>query len=104
MLNAEASALAEAGAAVIQFDEPCFNVYTDKVTEWGIEALERSHEGVTAIKAVHICYGYGTGVLKRWKTQNQDWSHYERHPAPAGKVDRSTRSPSNPRRAALTCR
>ena len=48
LLNAEARELAAAGADVIQFDEPCFNVYVDKVADWGVAALERSAEGVTA--------------------------------------------------------
>ena len=39
ILNAEARELAEAGADVIQFDEPCFNIYLDEVEAWGIEAL-----------------------------------------------------------------
>lgn len=77
LLNLEARALAAAGAAVIQFDEPCFNVYVDKVKDWGLAALERAAEGVTATKAVHICYGYGTEDVKRWKSANRDWSHYE---------------------------
>lgn len=77
LLNLEARALAEAGAAVVQFDEPCFNVYVDKVKDWGMAALERAAEGVTAKKAVHICYGYGTEDVKRWKTANRDWSHYD---------------------------
>jgi len=76
LLNLEACALADAGAAVIQFDEPCFNVYIDKVRDWGIAALERASEGVAATKAVHICYGYGTADVKRWKSANRDWSHY----------------------------
>jgi 5-methyltetrahydropteroyltriglutamate--homocysteine methyltransferase len=77
LLNLEARALSEAGAAVIQFDEPCFNVYVDKVRDWGIAALERAAEGVTAKTGVHICYGYGTPDVKRWKSANSDWSHYE---------------------------
>jgi 5-methyltetrahydropteroyltriglutamate--homocysteine methyltransferase len=77
LLNLEARALSEAGAAVIQFDEPCFNVYVDKVKDWGIAALERAAHGVTAKKAVHICYGYGTADVKRWKNANTDWSHYQ---------------------------
>jgi 5-methyltetrahydropteroyltriglutamate--homocysteine methyltransferase len=76
LLNLEARALALAGAAVIQFDEPCFNVYVDKVKDWGMAALERAARGVAATKAVHICYGYGTEDVKRWKTANRDWSHY----------------------------
>ena len=77
LLNQEALLLAEAGASVIQFDEPCFNVYVDKVKDWGIAALERAARGVTVKKAVHICYGYGTPDVKRWKSANTDWSHYE---------------------------
>ncbi|HKC44267.1 MAG TPA: methionine synthase [Burkholderiales bacterium] len=76
LLNAEARELAAAGADVIQFDEPCFNVYVDKVADWGIAALERSAAGVTAKKAVHICYGYGTPSVLAWKSRNQDWGHY----------------------------
>jgi len=77
ILNREALALSAAGADVIQFDEPCFNVYVDKVKDWGIEALEHAARGVGATTAVHICYGYGTDLVKRWKAQNRDWTHYE---------------------------
>ena len=77
LLNMEARALSDAGADVIQFDEPCFNVYVDKVKDWGMAALERAAQGVTATKAIHICYGYGTDEVKRWKNTNTDWSHYE---------------------------
>src|SRR6187551_2349953 len=38
LLNAEARDLVEAGADVIQFDEPCFNVFVAEVAQWGIEA------------------------------------------------------------------
>lgn len=40
-------------------------------------ALECAAQGVKATKAVHICYGYGTADVKRWKSANRDWSHYE---------------------------
>ena len=76
LLNAEARELAAAGADVVQFDEPCFNVYVDKVKEWGVAALERAMAGVAAKKAVHICYGYGTPAVLAWKKQNRDWGQY----------------------------
>jgi len=76
LLNREAKALAAAGADVIQFDEPCFNIYVDAVRDWGIAALERAMDGVKAKIAVHICYGYGTPLVIQWKSQNRDWSHY----------------------------
>jgi len=76
ILNAEARELSEAGADVVQFDEPCFNIYLDEVEAWGIEALEVCMDGVTARRAVHICYGYGTPTVLAWKTKNTDWGHY----------------------------
>jgi 5-methyltetrahydropteroyltriglutamate--homocysteine methyltransferase len=76
LLNQEARALAEAGADVIQFDEPTFNVYVDKVRDWGVAALERCVDGVKATTAVHICYGYGISQVLAWKRTNRDWSHY----------------------------
>ena len=59
LLNEEARGLAADGVDVIQFDEPAFNVYMDEAAGWGIEALHRAIDGVTATTAVHICYGYG---------------------------------------------
>ena len=76
LLNAEARDLTAAGADIIQFDEPCFNIYLDKVPAWGIAMLERCLEGVSATTAVHICYGYGIPTTLGWKSQNRDWSHY----------------------------
>jgi 5-methyltetrahydropteroyltriglutamate--homocysteine methyltransferase len=76
LLNQEARELAAAGADVIQFDEPTFNVYIDKVRDWGVMALERCLEGVTATTAVHICYGYGIPQVLAWKRTNRDWGHY----------------------------
>lgn len=77
-LNEEALELAEAGADIVQFDEPCFNIYLDEVEEWGVRTLEDAAKGVRAKTAVHICYGYGVPLVLKWKTQNTDWSHYAR--------------------------
>jgi 5-methyltetrahydropteroyltriglutamate--homocysteine methyltransferase len=76
LLNKEVRALSEAGADVIQIDEPCFNIYLDEVGEWGMEALELAFEGVTAKRAVHICYGYGVPQVLAWKSANKDWNQY----------------------------
>ncbi len=76
LLNREARALADAGADVIQIDEPCFNIYLEEVTDWGMEALEKSFEGVNAKRAVHICYGYGVPQVLAWKSANKDWNQY----------------------------
>jgi 5-methyltetrahydropteroyltriglutamate--homocysteine methyltransferase len=77
-LNQEARALAADGVDVIQFDEPAFNVYTDDVTRWGIEALHRAIDGVKCKTAVHICYGYGIKANIDWKqTLGSEWRQYE---------------------------
>ena len=78
VLNAEALELAAAGADVIQFDEPAFNVYMDEVRDWGISALERAARGLTCATAVHICYGYGIKANIEWKkTLGGQWRQYE---------------------------
>jgi 5-methyltetrahydropteroyltriglutamate--homocysteine methyltransferase len=78
LLNQEARALQADGVDVIQFDEPAFNVYMDEAAGWGIEALHRAIEGVTATTAVHICYGYGIKANTDWKaTLGWEWRQYE---------------------------
>ena len=57
-LNAEARALDALAPAVIQFDEPVFSRYPDKVRAWGITALDRCLQGLQAQTAVHVCYSY----------------------------------------------
>ena len=78
LVNEEAYELAENGCDIVQFDEPCFNIYLDAVEEWGIETLEQCARGVPAKTAVHICYGYGIPAVVEWKSQNTDWGHYAR--------------------------
>ena len=78
LVNEEACELVENGCDVVQFDEPCFNIYLDAVEEWGIQALEQCAQGVQAKTAVHICYGYGIPAVVEWKSKNTDWGHYAR--------------------------
>jgi 5-methyltetrahydropteroyltriglutamate--homocysteine methyltransferase len=78
LLNEEARALAADGVDVIQFDEPAFNVYMEEVKDWGVPALHRAIEGVSAKTAVHICYGYGIKANVDWKaTLGGEWRQYE---------------------------
>ncbi|GEP54896.1 methionine synthase [Reyranella soli] len=87
LLNREAKALADAGAAVVQFDEPCFNIYLDQAREWGVVALERAIAGVGTTTGVHICYGYGGAEVSDWKAANRDWSQYEQSLALVARTD-----------------
>jgi 5-methyltetrahydropteroyltriglutamate--homocysteine methyltransferase len=78
LLNQEALALQADGVDIIQFDEPAFNVYTEDVSAWGIDALHRCIQGLTCITAVHICYGYGIKANTDWKaTLGNEWRQYE---------------------------
>jgi 5-methyltetrahydropteroyltriglutamate--homocysteine methyltransferase len=87
LLNREARALAEAGAAVVQFDEPCFNIYLDQARDWGVAALARASAGVGTKTGVHMCYGYGGSEVTDWKAANRDWSHYEQSLALVARTD-----------------
>jgi 5-methyltetrahydropteroyltriglutamate--homocysteine methyltransferase len=79
LLNQEARGLQADGVDVIQFDEPAFNVFTDAVLDWGIEALHRAIDGLTCTTAVHICYGYGIQANIDWKESlGEQWRQYER--------------------------
>jgi 5-methyltetrahydropteroyltriglutamate--homocysteine methyltransferase len=55
-LNAEARELAEAGADLLQIDEPFLAGYPDQV-DLAIEAVNIVTEGVPVTWALHVCYG-----------------------------------------------
>jgi len=64
-LNAELRDLQDAGADVLQIDEPAMTRYHDKVRAYGAKALDRCLEGITVPTIVHLCYGYpGGGSLQ----------------------------------------
>ena len=78
LLNEEAREIEAAGADVIQFDEPAFNVFLEEVRDWGLPALERAMQGLKTTTVVHICYGYGIEANIRWKESLGDqWRQYE---------------------------
>jgi len=64
-ISREAKALDAMGPAVIQFDEPVFSRYPEKVAEWGVEALNRCADGLRAQTAVHVCYSYAMPGVER---------------------------------------
>ena len=57
VLNREARALAAAGAAVLQIDEPFLAGYPDQV-ELAVHAVNAVYDGIEGpIRALHVCYG-----------------------------------------------
>ncbi|MCH9018769.1 MAG: 5-methyltetrahydropteroyltriglutamate--homocysteine methyltransferase [Proteobacteria bacterium] len=59
-LNVEIRALADAGCAWIQVDEPVMARYPDKAVDFGIDNLSRCFHGVpeAVTRCVHVCCGY----------------------------------------------
>ena len=78
LLNREARALAEAGAAVVQFDEPCFNIYLDQARDWGVAGAGARHARRRPPRPVCIsATATAWAEVTDWKAANRDWSHYE---------------------------
>lgn len=58
VLNAELRALKEAGADVIQIDEPHMQAHPKEAEEFAIAAIDRALEGIDGPTIVHMCFGY----------------------------------------------
>jgi len=58
-VNEEIHDLFEAGADVVQVDEPYMQARPEQAREYGLKAFRHALEGVMGTTAVHICFGYG---------------------------------------------
>src|SRR5690242_15734458 len=61
-VNAEAHALERAGADVIQLDEPWLRNDPEAARRIAVAAIDRALDGLSAIRAVHLCFGYAALV------------------------------------------
>jgi 5-methyltetrahydropteroyltriglutamate--homocysteine methyltransferase len=64
-VNAEIRDLFNAGADVVQIDEPYMQARPEEARAFGLEVLNRALEGVTGNTAVHICFGYAAIIHSR---------------------------------------
>ncbi|HUN71098.1 MAG TPA: uroporphyrinogen decarboxylase family protein [Steroidobacteraceae bacterium] len=64
-VNEEIRDLFDAGADIVQLDEPYMQARPEKAREFGLRALNRALEGVTGRTAVHICFGYAAIIHQR---------------------------------------
>src|SRR5213075_537313 len=64
-VNEEIRDLFAAGADVVQVDEPYMQARPEKAREYGLAALNRALQGITATTAVHICFGYAAIIHTR---------------------------------------
>jgi 5-methyltetrahydropteroyltriglutamate--homocysteine methyltransferase len=64
-VNAELRELKEAGADVLQLDEPWLQARSEAAERYGVKAINRALEGVPGPVAVHLCFGYAAIVHKK---------------------------------------
>ena len=57
--------LFEAGADVVQVDEPYMQARPEPAREYGLAALTRATDGLPGTSAVHICFGYAAIIHER---------------------------------------
>lgn len=61
-VNQEARELVEAGADVVQLDEPWMQTNAEEAKKYAVKAQNRALDDVTATTVVHSCFGYAAMV------------------------------------------
>src|SRR4051794_4945169 len=64
-VNEEIRDLHDAGADIVQIDEPYMQARPEDARAYGLAALEAALDGVTGTTAVHICFGYAAIIHSR---------------------------------------
>jgi 5-methyltetrahydropteroyltriglutamate--homocysteine methyltransferase len=62
VVNAEALALQQAGADIIQLDEPWVRNDPAAAKRYAVKAINRALQGITVPTVVHVCFGYAAVV------------------------------------------
>jgi 5-methyltetrahydropteroyltriglutamate--homocysteine methyltransferase len=57
--------LLEAGADVVQVDEPYMQARPEAAREYGLDVLKHAIDGIDGTVAVHICFGYAAIIHER---------------------------------------
>jgi len=61
-VNAEALELQQAGADIIQLDEPWLRNDPEAAKRYAVKAINRALQGITVPTVVHLCFGYAAVV------------------------------------------
>jgi 5-methyltetrahydropteroyltriglutamate--homocysteine methyltransferase len=61
-VNAEALDLQQAGADIIQLDEPWVRNHPERAKRYAVKAINRALRGITVPTIVHLCFGYAAVV------------------------------------------
>ena len=57
--------LLEAGADVVQVDEPYMQARPEAARDYGLDALRHATDGIAGTTAIHICFGYAAIIHDR---------------------------------------
>lgn len=61
-VNAEVKELFEAGADMVQLDEPWLQARVENARVFGVEAINRAVHGAPGPMALHLCFGYAASM------------------------------------------
>jgi 5-methyltetrahydropteroyltriglutamate--homocysteine methyltransferase len=64
-VNGEMKDLFNAGADIVQIDEPYMQARPEKARQFGLPTLARALDGITGNTALHICFGYAAIIHDR---------------------------------------
>lgn len=64
-VNEEIKSLQEAGADVVQIDEPYLQAKPEQARAYGVEVINRALKGIEGTTALHLCFGYAAMVHDR---------------------------------------
>ncbi len=64
-LNDEIREMVAAGADVIQLDEPFLQAQPELARQFALPAIDRALAGITAVTALHLCFGYAARVANK---------------------------------------
>ncbi len=68
-VNAEAKDVKQAGADVVQLDEPWLETAPEVAARYAVQAIDRALAGVPGPTAVHLCFGYAQLVKDKSRTR-----------------------------------
>ena len=64
-VNEEVRDLRNAGADVIQLDEPWLQARPEAAARYGVKAINRALQGISGTTVVHLCFGYAAAVSSK---------------------------------------
>jgi 5-methyltetrahydropteroyltriglutamate--homocysteine methyltransferase len=64
-VNLELRDLVDAGADIVQLDEPWLTARSEQAREFAVEAIDRAFAGIGIVTAVHVCHGYAAVVKNK---------------------------------------